>query len=186
MSAGTCTFCANGAKYVCPRCGVPYCSLPCYRSSRHERCSEGFYRECVMDSLRREQPDPAVRRRMEETLAREARLQADDEPADSDDSDSEDELSERMRGVDLDDAEAVWSRLTPAERDEFRRQVINALYAYAYLRLLYDGDWSASTLEASDGLCLLSGCLSRGEVMDSGRAAVQAVDFHAGGSAWHH
>ena len=161
---------------------------------------------------------------------------------DSDDSDSETELAERLRGIDLDDSEAIWARLTPAERDEFRRQaaagdiaaepwrpwwtlraerpkvtevgaemtpefvtaappllthvppltaltkqppsplvvnsVINVLYAYAQLRLLWDGDWSGAALPVADALRRLSGCLARGEVMQTARHAVAAVDFH--------
>ena len=34
-------------KYHCPRCGVHYCSLVCYKDSKHESCSEAFYIEQV-------------------------------------------------------------------------------------------------------------------------------------------
>ena len=39
------------------------------------------------------------------------------------DSDDDEELSERMADVDLDDADAIWRRLTPGERKEFGRLV---------------------------------------------------------------
>ncbi|KAF0298989.1 Zinc finger HIT domain-containing protein 2 [Amphibalanus amphitrite] len=266
MSSEPCAFCEGSSRYVCPRCGVPYCSVTCYRSGRHQRCSEGFYRDCVQQQLRAEHADPALRRRTEEALARQARLQAaqergeeppgdqsdeppgdqSDEPVDSDDSDAEEELAERLRGVDLDDSEAVWARLTPAERDEFRRRaaagdiaaepwrpwwtvraerpkvaelgaeptpefvtaapallthvppltaltkqtpsplvvnsVINVLYAYAQLRLLWDGDWTGAALPVADALCRICGCLARGEVMKTSRDAVDAVDFCLGES----
>ena len=233
---------------MCPRCGVPYCSVACYQCSRHQRCSEGFYRNCVQEQLRAEHADPALRRRTEEALARQARLQAAQERGeggsdrtDSDDSDSDEELAERLRGVDLDDSEAVWARLTPAERDEFRRQaaagdiaaepwrpwwtlraerpkvaelgaevtaefvraapplldhvsplaeltrrpasplivhsIINVLYTYAQLRLRWDGEWSGAALPVASALRRLSGCLARGEVMQTARDAVDAVDF---------
>lgn len=43
--------------------------------------------------------------------------------ADSDDElyEEEDELSSRLGGVSLDDADAVWQRLTPSERAEFEK-----------------------------------------------------------------
>ena len=52
-------------------------------------------------------------------------LDDDDEDDGEDllDSDDDDELSERMAGVDLDDADAIWGHLTPGERKEFERLV---------------------------------------------------------------
>jgi hypothetical protein len=37
------------------------------------------------------------------------------------DSDDDDDLAERLEGVDLDDADQVWSQLTADERAEFER-----------------------------------------------------------------
>ncbi|GCC37892.1 zinc finger HIT domain-containing protein 2 [Chiloscyllium punctatum] len=45
---------AAAARYTCPRCNVPFCSLPCYRGSRHRACAESFYREAVLGELRDE------------------------------------------------------------------------------------------------------------------------------------
>ena len=61
--------------YSCPRCNAAYCSLACYRRPEHEGCYEQFYRECVRDemALRSKEDaegDPAVKRRMIETLKR--------------------------------------------------------------------------------------------------------------------
>lgn len=39
--------------------------------------------------------------------------------ADSDDDDSVEDLHERLRNVNLDDADAVWELLTPTEKQEF-------------------------------------------------------------------
>nr|1X4S_A Chain A, Zinc finger HIT domain containing protein 2 [Homo sapiens] len=43
--AGPCGFCPAGevqpARYTCPRCNAPYCSLRCYRT--HGTCAENFY-----------------------------------------------------------------------------------------------------------------------------------------------
>ncbi|GEQ71466.1 hypothetical protein JCM33374_g5150 [Metschnikowia sp. JCM 33374] len=36
MALGICTICSiNPAKYKCPKCAVPYCSLPCFKSEKH-------------------------------------------------------------------------------------------------------------------------------------------------------
>jgi hypothetical protein len=45
-------------------------------------------------------------------------FQVDDDELDSDD---DDDLAERLEGVDLDDADEVWKKLTPAEREEFEK-----------------------------------------------------------------
>jgi hypothetical protein len=39
--------------------------------------------------------------------------------ADSDDNDSGEDLHERLRNVNLDDADSVWELLTPTEKQEF-------------------------------------------------------------------
>ncbi|XP_075147780.1 zinc finger HIT domain-containing protein 2 [Haematobia irritans] len=38
-------------KYTCPRCNVLYCSLDCYKSKEHLKCSEAFYKQCIQDEL---------------------------------------------------------------------------------------------------------------------------------------
>lgn len=62
------------------------------------------------------------------------RLENEDEPVpddeewddvDSDDESTEDELSDRLADVDLNNADAVWERLTDAEKQEFRSIVYN-------------------------------------------------------------
>jgi hypothetical protein len=45
--------------------------------------------------------------------------------ADSDDGDSIPDLHERLRNVDLDDADSVWEKLTLAERQEFENLLQN-------------------------------------------------------------
>ncbi|CAG9540562.1 unnamed protein product [Cercopithifilaria johnstoni] len=37
---------------ICPRCGLAYCCVKCYRSEQHRECSESFYRECIEQELR--------------------------------------------------------------------------------------------------------------------------------------
>ncbi|PNJ38306.1 ZNHIT2 isoform 2, partial [Pongo abelii] len=51
--AGPCGFCpaaeAQPARYTCPRCNAPYCSLRCYRT--HGTCAENFYRDQLPNVL---------------------------------------------------------------------------------------------------------------------------------------
>merc|ERR1712110_1074012 len=42
------------ANYKCPRCGVDYCSVKCYKSEIHAKCSEGFYKKQVSECLGQE------------------------------------------------------------------------------------------------------------------------------------
>ncbi|KAM3723958.1 Zinc finger HIT domain-containing protein [Dirofilaria immitis] len=37
---------------ICPKCGLAYCCVKCYRSEGHRKCSEKFYRECIEQELR--------------------------------------------------------------------------------------------------------------------------------------
>jgi len=57
---------------VCPRCGIPYCSLKCYKDERkHVKCSESFYKDCVMEGLRtQEDKDPEGANKMSQVLQR--------------------------------------------------------------------------------------------------------------------
>ncbi|XP_020375507.1 zinc finger HIT domain-containing protein 2 [Rhincodon typus] len=53
-ACGLCSGSGAAARYTCPRCNVPFCSLPCYRGSKHRVCAESFYREAVLGELREE------------------------------------------------------------------------------------------------------------------------------------
>ncbi|XP_069683761.1 zinc finger HIT domain-containing protein 2 isoform X2 [Periplaneta americana] len=111
-------------KYVCPRCNILYCSLPCYQSEVHVNCSEAFYQDCVMEDLKSQDTDPVAERKMAEIFKRLQQTEDDDENnLDSDDDDSMPDLHERMRNVNLDDADSVWEKLTPAERQEFEEML---------------------------------------------------------------
>ncbi len=130
-----CEFCKGPGRYTCPRCGLGYCGLACYRKPEHERCSELFYKECVEDEMKLRSKedaaagDPAARRRMVETLRRLHEQSAEEADPDLDgsdlDSDDEDEISERMAGLDLENSDEVWAKLTADERREFLRLVEN-------------------------------------------------------------
>jgi len=127
-----CQICnADEYKYICPRCGIPYCSVECYRDpKKHIQCSESFYRECVYQKMKNEH-DPVKAKKMQDILRRfheeyrSTLLQDEQDSAEMDtealDSDDEQPLEKRMKGVDLDNSAQVWKNLTPEEREDFKR-----------------------------------------------------------------
>ncbi|XP_037945914.1 zinc finger HIT domain-containing protein 2 [Teleopsis dalmanni] len=138
-------------KYVCPKCNVPYCSVDCYKSNAHLKCSEQFYKTCIRDELTSAQPQtPADMRKIYDILKRMHEFDAgvgpkdfddglaepldsdDDEPHQSDnDNDEEeengddDDLATRLQDIDINDADAVWECLTTAEQKEFQKMITN-------------------------------------------------------------
>jgi hypothetical protein len=67
--AKPCHFCNQHiAKYICPRCNQGYCSVGCYRSQKHEECSEGFYKQQVKEEIGGIKGTDEEREKMLETL----------------------------------------------------------------------------------------------------------------------
>ncbi|XP_051821904.1 zinc finger HIT domain-containing protein 2 [Antechinus flavipes] len=103
---GPCRQCPPGeerpARYTCPRCNVPYCSLPCYRA--HGACAEAFYRDQVLGELRGRTASPS---RLAGALRR-LRQQR------------ETEAPEEGQGQDQ-GLGGLWERLQPAEKAAFER-----------------------------------------------------------------
>ncbi|KAA3674904.1 uncharacterized protein DEA37_0004868 [Paragonimus westermani] len=132
-----CAVCLQPSRYVCPRCGINYCSLKCYRDIAHRKCSEEFYRECCVNSLQNDLTKGSDRVRMLDILRREAAaermslstapaLTTDDNSADnSDESSASDSFSTRFENLRLEsdnvDSETVWSCLTRKEQRDFFR-----------------------------------------------------------------
>ncbi|XP_004596747.2 zinc finger HIT domain-containing protein 2 [Ochotona princeps] len=109
--AGPCGFCPVGetrpARYTCPRCNVPYCSLRCYRA--HGSCAEDFYRDQVLGELRGRSASPS---RLASALRRlRQQREAEDEP-------EEVGLSPGSAPGGL---TGLWERLAPAEKATFER-----------------------------------------------------------------
>ncbi|KAH3756027.1 HIT-type Zinc finger family protein [Pelomyxa schiedti] len=74
----TCQVCSkNKAKYVCPKCRINYCSIPCYKT-HNGGCTESFYRDQVMTTMKTESVSPENKSRIEEILRREQEAEADD------------------------------------------------------------------------------------------------------------
>eukprot|EP00050_Salpingoeca_kvevrii_P009623 m.309749 g.309749 ORF g.309749 m.309749 type:complete len:461 (-) comp23632_c0_seq1:132-1514(-) len=146
---GLCMLCETQfSQYTCPRCGIPYCSLACYRGERHADCSEGFYKEHFMEELKHRSVSAEERAKMMKMLQDFEAADADGASgigSDDGDDDIEDgdvefgnssapSLASRLAGLDLDaldegddddqdGANALWARLTPQEQAEFLRQI---------------------------------------------------------------
>ncbi|KAM6160381.1 zinc finger HIT domain-containing protein 2 [Erethizon dorsatum] len=109
--AGPCGFCPAGeaqpARYTCPRCNVPYCSLRCYRT--HSTCAEAFYRDQVLGELRGRSASPS---RLAGALRR-LRQQRETEDVPGEAGLSPDPAPSAVSGL--------WERLTPAEKAAFER-----------------------------------------------------------------
>ncbi|KAJ6591142.1 hypothetical protein DFH09DRAFT_1273806 [Mycena vulgaris] len=144
----TCALCTRQfAKYTCPACNAPYCSLPCFRSPAHAQCSEGFYKKEVEADIRvAPGKSAAERRRMMELLRRfeeesaasqstsdgalstslspSASANADpDFNSDEDEDDEADALAPRLAHLDLESTppSALWALLPRAARARFLR-----------------------------------------------------------------
>ncbi|KAG8239351.1 hypothetical protein J437_LFUL017964 [Ladona fulva] len=115
----TCVFCKiKHGKYVCPRCHVIYCSVPCYQAKEHLECSESFYKECIKEEIKLKNGFPESNRAMYRILQR-IEKDAEEESLDSDDEEQEVDLAVRMANVDLEDADAIWEKLTQDEKKGF-------------------------------------------------------------------
>lgn len=125
---------------------MAYCSVACYQAPSHLKCSEEFYKDCVLEEMTMQSKmkkatgrssDDDVKK-MYEMLKRvetqeqndsDFELSDDEEALDSDDDeyppedDGDDDLSKRLEGIDLNDADAIWSKLTESERQEFNKIV---------------------------------------------------------------
>ncbi|XP_022108527.1 zinc finger HIT domain-containing protein 2-like isoform X2 [Acanthaster planci] len=114
------------SKYKCPRCGVLYCSLSCYRGGKHSDCSQTFYKDNFMEIMKNEKKSEDDHRRMLEILHR---VDAEYKPLfddgaeieeDEEDSETAEMLEERIAGLDLDkDTDLIWEQLTEKERRDF-------------------------------------------------------------------
>lgn len=66
---GLCGVCKrSAAKYTCPRCQIPYCTLDCYKG-HSDRCTESFYQAQVEEELHSHRATGEERRRLERILA---------------------------------------------------------------------------------------------------------------------
>ncbi|CAH8470639.1 unnamed protein product [Schistosoma rodhaini] len=132
-----CGLCRKTSSYICPRCGINYCSLTCYRNETHKDCSESFYRDCCIESLRCTFSKKSERLHMKEVLRREScalsddsqlanmKFQVDNDHTGDKDESIEDDLQTRLGDLNLEseDADVIWSRLTLKEKRDFNRLI---------------------------------------------------------------
>jgi len=116
-----CQFClTSDARYSCPRCNHPYCGVDCYRSLGHSQCSEAFYKDCVQSELSEFSDVNKVRETNEILQRAKTAAESDNLLLDSDD---EEDLSDRITNIDLENSEKLWEVLTPEERQDFKRKL---------------------------------------------------------------
>ncbi|KAJ3519340.1 hypothetical protein NMY22_g13251 [Coprinellus aureogranulatus] len=111
------------AKYTCPTCNVPYCSLTCFRSEAHNQCSETFYKKEIETGIHAEPSKTAQeRKQILELLKRFEEESAEDAEA-LDEEEDESDLAKRFASVDLDSASSdeIWAMLSPEQREKFLR-----------------------------------------------------------------
>ena len=60
----------NQRRYICPKCGIPYCSIDCYKSTAHLECSEAFYKKCIEEELKVQQQDSGMKQKTLDILQR--------------------------------------------------------------------------------------------------------------------
>ncbi|KAK9808293.1 hypothetical protein WJX73_008777 [Symbiochloris irregularis] len=93
--ARLCKVCThNSARYSCPQCNTPYCSLQCYKQ-HGERCTEAFYRTQAVDELKGTTATPDDRARMLQVLQR---LHDEDNASDTSGSTDSDDSGEDTAG----------------------------------------------------------------------------------------
>ncbi|KAL1916313.1 uncharacterized protein VTP21DRAFT_5930 [Calcarisporiella thermophila] len=116
------------AKYSCPRCNLRYCSLSCYKSKKHEGCSESFYQENVLLEMQSRGVDEETKNKTLDLLRRfqEQQLEEDVEEWDEENDSDTSDLAKRLTDLDLDNAtfEDIWNRLTEAERSDFKEKYL--------------------------------------------------------------
>ena len=256
----------NSRVYTCPRCGIGYCNVDCYKSEAHSECSESFYKQCVEEELKSEERDPEGRKRMIEILRRvreqdlkntdfesesdegeeEEGAEQSDEQLDSDDEEDVPDLGKRLENINLDNADEVWSALTDDEKQQFealikngeiekllpqwapwwtyhvkkklvqdvdqqdkeetneypalievlifnelqkaspnvRYNIINVVYAYAYVANYYNGDYSNCPLEAAVVFLDLSENMKANKVYKDAQSAIASVTHNVVNCDW--
>ncbi|KAI9592972.1 hypothetical protein BDF19DRAFT_450013 [Syncephalis fuscata] len=126
-SCGVCLI--QAARYTCPRCNLPYCSLTCYRGEAHLACSEGFYKEQLVTELKNTRANDQERTRMlsflrqiEEDVPEQAGARKDKH---EDGADDVADLANRLKGLEIESAsfDAIWDCMTPEERQDFHRVI---------------------------------------------------------------
>lgn len=109
------------SRYTCPKCNFHYCSLACFRCQSHERCSEAFDRQSLLDEIHLDQTKNQQEKKamldMLRKFEQESLLEQEQEQDDTDDADQVD-LESKLQGVDLGEHArvlAIFARIHVAE-----------------------------------------------------------------------
>ncbi|KAG6578083.1 putative Zn-finger protein [Phytophthora cinnamomi] len=127
--ARVCRVCTNHeARYTCPRCNTPYCSVDCYRS-HGEGCTEQFFEshvrsEMQLTSAARGDDEKNQQKSIQELLERVQKFQEEQQQL-ADGEDDEEALAKRMQELAMLDAagELTLESLTLEERKRFLGEV---------------------------------------------------------------
>ncbi|KAG7383597.1 Zinc finger HIT domain-containing protein 2 [Phytophthora pseudosyringae] len=127
--ARVCRVCtAREARYTCPRCNAPYCSVDCYRD-HGEGCTEQFFEghvrsEMQLASNARGDNGKQQQKSIQELLERVREFQEEQQRV-ADGEDDEEALMQRMQELELLDkaGELTLDSLTPEERKKFLGEV---------------------------------------------------------------
>ncbi|CAG5104976.1 Oidioi.mRNA.OKI2018_I69.chr1.g1722.t1.cds [Oikopleura dioica] len=117
-----CSICVETeSKYTCPRCGIQYCSLECYKDDRHQDCSEGFFKKEVEEVLKSDMVETEEKKKMIEILKRDKEerekdllpeeMLEEDEEGDQEDFDADGDF----------DVEGMLAQLSKEEREMFEK-----------------------------------------------------------------
>jgi len=111
-----CSICVKiEAKYTCPRCGIQYCSLECYKDDRHQDCSEGFFKKEVEQVLKSEMVETEDKKKMIEILKRDKEEREQDLLPE--------ELLEDEGNFDGENIKDLLAQLSKEEREMFEKAV---------------------------------------------------------------
>ncbi|KAJ3129250.1 hypothetical protein HK098_001948 [Nowakowskiella sp. JEL0407] len=108
----------SSSPYTCPKCQLKYCSLNCYKSTKHLSCTEEFSKDNVMEEIQAQSKKKQSKKSMIELLERFENIGIDDQLVEE----VEVSLYERLQGIDLDSMPIpeILKRLTPSETAEFQ------------------------------------------------------------------
>lgn len=165
-SLGTCEVCSSGhGNYRCPRCGVVYCSIECFK--RHsERCRQEFGKEAAK-AVPNRHANFETRTRMRQILER-----VDDEKLHP--------QTEVEPWKAWWDARVVGDAPTPVNDPPpkfsplLKYHLINVMYGYCYIMRLYNGDVSFDVEGACDAMITISSVLTTKQVFTSVREALKS------------
>ncbi|KAL4065990.1 hypothetical protein J3A83DRAFT_4262045 [Scleroderma citrinum] len=118
----SCSICRRQiARYTCPTCNAPYCSLTCFRSKSHAQCSESFYRKEIEAGIKSKSTSAAEERVHMLELLKSLEGDMEKDAFASVDEDADVNLAVRLEGLDIHSASSddLMKCLTTEERDRF-------------------------------------------------------------------